>query len=144
VDELGADCGLPAASVKANDREIVRPRRVTSGQLTRPVLLDRVQLDRKSLIPKGPRSHPRSGPIPPKNSGRMPPPISPPSSCALRSGLQGIPASPPAAKLLSVELKPAGVERKAAVRSEDVPAGDVVSEHAAAATIAPRASVRLI
>jgi hypothetical protein len=54
----------------------------------------------------------------------------------LRSGLHASPASPEAEKLLSVALKPAGVERNAAVSNGDVLVGDVESEHAVATTTA--------
>src|SRR3954468_23051729 len=136
VDELGAACARPAPSVNAKDRVIVRPPRVTSGQVTRPLVVESVQLDKKSLKPNGPRSHPRPSGTPPKNSGRMPPPIMPPPSRALRSGRHASPASPRGEKLLSVALKPAGVERNAAARSGDALVGDVESEHAVATTIA--------
>jgi hypothetical protein len=63
-----------------------------------------------------------------------------PSSRAPRSGIHGSPASPLAEKLLSVELKPAGVDRNAATSSGEVPPdGDVESEHAVVTAIAAAA-----
>src|SRR5438105_12437736 len=133
VDELGAACAMPAASVNAKDREMVRPRRVTSGHETRPVALDNVQLDKKSLNPNGPWSQPRPSAAPPKNSGPSPPPIMAPSSSrAFRSGIHASPESALDAKVLSVDLKPDGVERNAAASTDDPLEGEVDSEHAAA------------
>src|SRR5438105_243511 len=135
VDELGTDWAAPDASLKANDREIVSPRRVTSGQVTRPVVLEKVQFVSKTPRPNGPWSQPRPKPTPPKNSAPNPPPIMwASSSCPLRSGLHACPTSALGPKVLSVELKPAGVERNAAESSCDARDGevdDVESVHAA-------------
>src|SRR3954454_17078099 len=102
VEELGAACAVPAASVNENERDTVRPWRVASGQFNRPVADESVQFSRKSPSPNGARSQPRPMPLPPKNSGRSPPPIMLPLSCALQLGIRGPPASPLAEKLLSV------------------------------------------
>jgi sorbitol-specific phosphotransferase system component IIA len=68
----------------------------------------------------------------------------PPPSRALRSGIQGCPASPPAEKELSVELKPAGVDRKAATSKGDVLVGDVESEHATAVITVAATRIRKV
>jgi hypothetical protein len=74
----------------------------------------------------------------------MPPPIIPPPSRALRSGLHASPASPAEEKLLSVALKPAGVDRNAATSSGDVLVGDVESEHAIATPTAAATRILLV
>src|SRR5690242_5514920 len=59
------------------------------------------------------------------------------SSCPFRSGIHAWPISEVAAKVLSVELNPAGVERNAAESSCDASDGevdDVESAHAPTAT----------